>query len=139
MFYKGQNNDGFAKVFKITANGETIEQLSSALEFAVNDYWEGSAVKMTDSTLVFTHTGQSYDGWIKTLKVASDGSTITQVANREHDTDYGQYNSLVRADGDTYVLSYNGQNNRGRIQTFTIPPDGSSITCLLYTSPSPRD
>ena len=128
LFYKGQSNDGFAKVFKITANGETIEQLSSALEFAPNDYWEGSAVKMTDSTLVFTHTGQSYDGWIKTLKVASDGSTITQVANKEHDSDYGQYNSLVRADENTYVLSYNGQNNRGRIQTFTIPPDGSSIT-----------
>ena len=128
LFYKGQSNDGFAKVFKITANGETIEQLSSALEFAPNDYWEGSAVKMTDSTLVFAHTGQSYDGWIKTLKVASDGSTITQVANKEHDTDYGQYNSLVRANKDTYILSYNGANNRGRIQTFTIPPDGSSIT-----------
>ena len=43
-------------------------------------------------------------------------------------TDYWQYISLVLSDLYTYFLSYNGQNNRGRIQTFTIPPDGSSIT-----------
>ena len=34
----------------------------------------------------------------------------------------------MRADEDTYILSYNGNGNDGRIQTFTIPPDGSSIT-----------
>ena len=75
-FTKEQSNDGFAKVFKITANGETIEQLSSALEFATSDYWEPSALKMTDSTLVLAHTGSNYDGYIRTFKVASDGSTI---------------------------------------------------------------
>ena len=37
LFYKGASGDGFAKVFKITANGETIEQLSSALEFETSD------------------------------------------------------------------------------------------------------
>ena len=120
LFYKGQSNDGFAKVFKITSNGETIEQLSSALEFATSDYWEGSAVKMTDSTLVLAHTGQSYDGFIKTFKIASDGSSITQVQEKEHDTSYGQYNSLVRADEDTYVLSYNGSGSDGRIQTLSL-------------------
>ena len=83
---------------------------------------------MTDSTLVLAHTGSSYDGYIKTFKVASDGSTITKIQDKEHDTSYGQYNSLVRADEDTYVLSYNGSGSDGRIQTFTIPPDGSSIT-----------
>ena len=128
LFYKGQSNDGFAKVFKITSNGETIEQLSSALEFAPNDYWEGSAVKMTDSTLVFAWAGQSYDGFIATFKVANDGSSITKFKSSEHDGSYGQYNSLVRADEDTYVLSYNGSSNYGRLQTFTIPPDGGSIT-----------
>ena len=128
LFYKGQDGDGFAKVFKITANGETIEQLSSTLEFEPNYYSEGSAVRMTDSTLVFAWAGQSYDGFIKTFNVASDGSTITEIQQREHDGSYGQYNSMVRVDEDTYVLSYNGSNNYGRVQTFTIPPDGSSIT-----------
>ena len=75
LFYKGASSDGFAKVFKITANGETIEQLSSALEFATSD-WEGSAVKMTDSTLVCPYGIKVTMGYIKNLKVASDGSTI---------------------------------------------------------------
>ena len=47
IFYKGQDNDGFAKVFKITANGETIEQLSSVLEFATQDYYQSSALKLS--------------------------------------------------------------------------------------------
>ena len=77
IFYKGQDNDGFAKVFKITANGETIEQLSSVLEFAPHDYYQSSALKMTDSTAVLAYTGQSSDGFILTFKVSSDGSSIT--------------------------------------------------------------
>ena len=87
----------------------------------------------------FSPYGINYDGYIRTFKVASDGSTIKVIqtpnnngnlvdVSLEHDGSYGQWNSLVRADEDTYVLSYNGSNNYGRVQTFTIPPDGSSIT-----------
>ena len=83
---------------------------------------------MTDSTLVFAYQRSSDDNYIETFKVASDGTSITTIAERNHDGSYGKSNSLVRADEDTYILSYNGSSSYGRIQTFTIPPDGSSIT-----------
>ena len=67
-----------------------------------------TAVKMTDSTLVLAHTGSGYDGYIRTFKVASDGTTIKVIqtpdnngnlvdVSLEHDGSYGQWNSLVRA------------------------------------------
>ena len=64
LFYRGNGSDGYAKVFKITANGQTIEQLSSALEFNTNDYQSGSALKMTDSTLVFAYQRSSDDNYL---------------------------------------------------------------------------
>ena len=135
LFYNGAADDGFAKVFKITADGQTIEQLSSANEFAVSFYEHGSALKMTDSTLVLAYSGANYDGVLKTFTVAADGSSIVVNDNvngnnnfLEHDNQHGTENSLIRADEDTYILSYSGYGDDGRIATFTIPPDGSSIT-----------
>ena len=52
LFYRGQSSDGFAKVFNISNNGQTIEAISSALEFATNDAQHISALKITYSTLV---------------------------------------------------------------------------------------
>ena len=93
---------------------------------------------MTDSTALVVYEQIGHDSWIKTLKIAADGS-VTNPATREHDTGNSDWPSLIRMNSDTYALAYKGNNSYGRIQTFTIPPDGSSITCLLYTSPRPRD
>ena len=128
LFYRGQSSDGFAKVFNISNNGQTIEAISSALEFATNDAQHISALKITDSTLVAAWQRSNDDNYITTFKVSSDGSSITSTVSTNHDGSYGRSNSLVRADEDTYILSYNGSSNYGRVQTFTIPPDGSSIT-----------
>jgi len=50
----------------------------------------------------------SYDGFISTFTISSDGTTITKVDSLEHDTDYGIRNSLVQVDSDTYALAYAG-------------------------------
>ncbi|MDP6401252.1 MAG: lectin-like protein, partial [Candidatus Marinimicrobia bacterium] len=53
---------------------------------------------------------------------------IRMAASLEHNTSQGNYNSLVKIDGDTYAVAYAGSGNDGYIQTFTIPADGSAIT-----------
>ena len=40
----------------------------------------------------------------------------------------GTHNSLVKVDDDTYALAYEGGGDNGKIKTFTIPADGSTIT-----------
>jgi len=48
---------------------------------------------------------------------------ITQLKSLEHDTDQGNYNSLVMIDSTHFILAYTGKDNDGFIKTFSI--DGS--------------
>ena len=77
-----------------------------------------SIVQVDSDTYLLAYTGQDNDGYLKTFTVAADGSSITQVAVLEYDTDSGTYHSLVKVDSDTYVLAYAGSGNDGFIKTF---------------------
>ena len=66
-------------------------------------------------------------GDITAVKTQSEGN------NLEHDTAWGQHNSLVQVDSDTYALAYAGLGDsedipHGWISTFTISSDGTTIT-----------
>ena len=99
------------------------------LEHDTNDSGTyNSLVKVDSDTYVLAYAGNSNDGYIKTFTVPADGSTITQVAVLEHDTNQAIYNSLVQVDTDTYVLGYKDGSSDGQLKTFTIPADGSTIT-----------
>ena len=52
---------------------------------------------------------------------------ILQAASNKH-AGIGTHNSLVKVDDDTYALAFKGGGGNGKIRTFTIPADGSTIT-----------
>ena len=66
-------------------------------------------------------------GDITAVKTQSEGN------NLEHDTAWGQSNSLVQVDSDTYALAYQGTDLDGFISTFTIDSDGN-ITAVKTQS-----
>ena len=127
LAYQGLDGDGFIKTFTISADGATVTQVQSLTHDNINGLYN-SIVQVDSDTYLLAYTGQDNDGYLKTFTVAADGSTITQVAVLEHDTDSGTYHSLVKVDSDTYVLAYAGNSNDGYIKTFTVPADGSTIT-----------
>ena len=78
--------------------------------------------------------GPGDDGFLSTFTISSDGTTITEVDNVQHETNTMAIGfSLVQVDSDTYALAYGGTNSQAQAGR-----DGF-ISCLLYTSPSPRD
>ncbi|SVD22157.1 uncharacterized protein METZ01_LOCUS375011, partial [marine metagenome] len=127
LAYTGQDSDGFLKTFTVAADGSTITQVA-VLEHDNQDGYHHSLIKVDADTYVLAYMGYGNDGFIKTFTVPADGSTITQVAVLEHDTNYAAYNSLVQVDNDTYALSYIDAWNDGWLKTFTIPANGSTIT-----------
>ena len=127
LAYQGLDGDGFIKTFTISADGATVTQVQSLTHDNINGTYN-SLVQVDSDTYLLAYTGQDNDGYLKTFTVAADGSSITQVAVLEHDTDSGTYHSLVKVDSDTYVLAYAGNSNDGYIKTFTVPADGSTIT-----------
>ena len=56
---------------------------------------------------------------------ANEGTAITKVESKEHDTLHGLFNSLVQVDSDTYALAYSGNNGDGYISTFDISSSGA--------------
>ena len=92
-----------------------------------------SLVQVDSDTYALAYTGTGTDGFISTFTISSDGTTITEVASLEHDTDNASHNSLVQVDSDTYALAYEGADSDGFISTFTIDSDGN-ITAVMTQS-----
>ena len=74
------------------------------------------------------------DGDISAVKSQSEGNHF-EFPGTTHLTETGTVtcticSSLVQVDSDTYAYTYNGPNNKGHIQTFSISSDGSSITAV---------
>ena len=114
-------NDAFAN------DGSLIDEVAT-LEHDTASGRDNSLVLVDADTYALAYAGDGYDGFISTFTISADGSTITEVATLEHDTDRGRYNSLVLVDADTYALAYAGDGFDGFISTFTISADGSTIT-----------
>ena len=100
----------------------------ASLEFDNQHGTYHSIIQMNQYTYLVAYTGVDNDGFIKTITISADGSTITEVESLVHDNVSGAYQSLVKVDSDTYLLAYQGQNSDGYLKTFTVAADGSSIT-----------
>jgi hypothetical protein len=89
-----------------------------------------SLVQVDSNTYALAYTGENDDGHIQTFTIPTDGSSIDEVANEEHNESDATYNSFVKVDSNTYALAYTGSGGDGFIQTFTIPSTGASITAV---------
>ena len=111
---------------KITFDLSQAKMVSKGILEFDNSYGRMSSVaELSNGKYVVAYEGPSNDGFIMTFAVANDG-TVTQIVKLEHDTNQGQYNSLVKVYDDIYALAYTS-SGRGQIKTFKIPNDGSSI------------
>ena len=127
LAYTGPGNDGFISSFTISSDGTSITEIVQ-LEHQTSHAEYNSLVQVDSDTYALAYSGPDDDGFINTFTVASDGSSITEVATVEHNTSDASFNSLIQVDSDTYVLAYSGTGEDGFITTFTISSDGASIT-----------
>ena len=127
LAYTGPDNDGFISSFTISSDGTSITEIVQ-LEHQTSHAEHNSLVQVDSDTYALAYSGPDDDGFITTFAVASDGSSITEVATIEHNTSDASFNSLIQVDSDTYVLAYSGTGEDGFIATFTISSNGAAIT-----------
>ena len=60
----------------------------------------------------------------KTFNISVDGTSISEVQSGQFSS-FGEYNSLVQLDFDTFVLANQGNNQNGFIKVYDILADGS--------------
>ena len=127
LAYTSHGEDGFISTFTIDSNGNIAavktQSEGNNLEHDENKGIYNSLVQVDSDTYALAYTGTDTNGFISTFTISSDGTSIVKVENLEHDTDVGNYNSLVQVDSDTYALAYTSGQKDGWIMTFTIPED----------------
>ena len=135
LAYTSHGEDGFISTFTISSSGvitpiqiqnhanTTEEDDVANLEHDENKGMHNSLVQVDSDTYALAYTGTDTNGFISTFTISSDGTSIVKVENLEHDTDVGNYNSLVQVDSDTYALAYTSGQKDGWIMTFTIPEE----------------
>jgi len=116
-----------------TATGATVSSISvSGATYTLGITLTGIA--NGSETLTVTPVANSiYDVIGNVASTSQSNNTATLLEGRiatitslEHDGSYGQENSIIRIDSDTYLLAYKA--NGGNLKTFTIPADGSTVT-----------
>ena len=129
LYHRGTGGgQGYLTTFDISADGKTITEVK---EVSLSSYVRfPSMVKRADSAFVAAYTGPSNDGFISTITTTADGKTITVKKTVEHDTDNGQYNSILGPIDENFGLAYTGPGNDGFIKIFNIPND-DTITELI--------
>ena len=127
LAYTSHGEDGFISTFTIDSNGNIAavktQSEGNNLEHDENKGIYNSLVQVDSDTYALAYTGTDTNGFISTFTISSDGTSIVKVENLEHDTDVGNYNSLVQVDSDTYALAYTSGQKDGWIMTFTIPEE----------------
>ncbi len=90
-----------------------------------------SLVQVDSDTYAYAYNGPNKKGHIQTFSISSDGSSIAAVDNVKHDQIQTTQNSLVKGEGDLFVLSYDGDGADNWISTFTIDSDGEITPILI--------
>ena len=137
MSSDGHDADNWISTFTIDSDGEItpilirnheeFESASANLEHDTANLRGSTLVHLDSDTYVLAFDGHGNDGHIKTFTIPSDGSSITEVDDLEHDTMHAEHNSLVKVDSDTVALAYTGYDPRianrnywGVISTFNL-------------------
>jgi len=128
LAYTSHGEDGFISTFTIDSDTAAItavntQSLGNNLEYDEVRGIHNSLVQVDSDTYALAYTGTDANGFISTFTISSDGTSIVEVKNLEHDTDVGNYPSLVQVDSDTYALAYTSGQKDGWISTFTISSD----------------
>ena len=134
LAYTSHGEDGFISTFTIDSNGNIAavktQSQGNNLEYDEVRGIHNSLVQVDSDTYALAYTGTDANGFISTFTISSDGTSIVEVKNLEHDTDVGNYPSLVQVDSDTYALAYTSGQKDGWITTFKIYQKVSSSTIL---------
>ena len=112
--YSGPGDDGYLMTIKVASDG-TITKLAQ-LENETNYLWRNDVLKMYEDLYVLAYKNGSSHLNLHSLKIPTDGSSITKVQGSKIDNYNYNKTDLVRLDKNTVLLSYEGYGSDGWIR-----------------------
>ncbi len=124
--YMGPSSDGFIKTVEIANNGTITDSVIDSLEFDTSYCYEPDIICIADAVYAIAYTGPGYDGFLKTLRIGTNGSIVDTVDDSlEFDTSTGCEPSIIHVNGTVYAISYRGSNSDGFVKTIEIDLEGT--------------
>jgi hypothetical protein len=122
LFYSGSGSDGYAGIFDIDYDDDTISAVGSAIEHdTAHNKWN-SAVNI-GNYIVLAYTGNSNVNYLKTFAI--NGSDELEQIDSIQVSAYGSYNSVEIIDSHHVIVAYHNDNNHGIIKTYYIDDNGN--------------
>jgi len=126
--YRPNTDDFHMRIFSIDAATYAIAQtanydFSGTATFAsFADFW------VIDSTkIIVAHEDAGQDGWITTLSVSTDKTTIGTIEAFEHDVAYGVSHRIEQIDATHYLIIYCDGNSDGMSKVIYCDANAANI------------
>jgi hypothetical protein len=130
--YRGTSNDGFVKTISIAANGDIGNTVIDTLEYDTADGYEPRIIHISGNIYAIAYRGTSYDGFVKTVSIATNGDIANTVIDTlEYDTANGYEPDIVYISGNVYAITYRGTGNDGFVKTISIAANGDIANTVI--------
>ena len=123
--YQGADSDGWLKTVTIESNGQIGAAAIDSFEF---DGVSGNypvIIHVSDDVYAIAYLAPDFDGWLKTVTIASDGQIgAAAIDSLEFDATGCNYPDIIHVSGDVFAIAYTGGGGDGWLKTVTIASDG---------------
>ncbi len=104
-----------------------IGSVLDSLEYDTTEGRFSNIIHISGNVFAIAYRGPGFDGWLKTVSIAADGTITGPIASLEFDAVQGNAPDIIHVSGNVYAISYNGPDNDGWLKTVTISPDGATL------------
>lgn len=123
--HSGSGWDGYLSTVKISNTG-VITTGIDFLEFDTDYCAFANIINVTDEIFAIVYMAPGSDGFIKTLRIDSNGTIVGGVLDSlEYDTNYGYNPDIIHIKGRAYAIVYTGPSYDGYIKTFRVGENGA--------------
>lgn len=123
--YTGPDNDGWIQTVSIDSAGVIPAAVLGSLEFDDTEANNIGFIKVAAGVFAVVYRGPGNDGWIKTLTISDDGTTLALVgAGFEFDTSACYYPAICKVANNVFAVVYSNSSIQGRLITVGISDAG---------------
>jgi hypothetical protein len=132
--YSGKGDDGFLTTVTIPADGQNlavIESLPFTNKMAIS---APNIIPISGNVYAIAYSGESGDGYLTTVEIATDGTITGVIDTLEFDTVMGFYPNIIPISGTVYAIAYAGGTSEcGYLRTVEIATDGQINDSVIDT------
>ena len=135
--YETPDTTGWIKTVSISEDGLTLALAGGSLHYDLVAGTTPDIIHISDDIYAVVYQGPDGDGWIKTVSISADGTTVALAGGSlEFDASDGLKPIITPISGDIYAIAYEDYGYDGTIITVSISADGATIAAaggsLIY-------